>query len=137
MGIYGAFQLVMGAPQNGMNHHSSTTTAPPSHVRPAAAADAVHEAQRREAAGVGEGHGHLTVATGDSRRTDGTGGSIQKLGSPGPKWGFPKLGVPNGWFIWENPIEVDDDLGGSPMTQDTSKSVFFQISFCREYLLQF
>ncbi len=30
-------------------------------------------------------------------------------GSPGYRWVFPKIGVPqNGWFIMENPIKIHD-----------------------------
>ena len=42
----------------------STAVCGPSHVRPVAAADAIHKAQRRKAALLGEGHGHLSKPTG-------------------------------------------------------------------------
>ena len=40
-----------------------------------------------------------------------TSGSLRS-GPPGTIWGFPGMGVPpNGWFIWEYPIKMDDDWG--------------------------
>ena len=50
---------------------------------------------------------------------------IKKIGTFTKCWVFPKIGVPqNGWFIMENPIEMDDL--GVPLFLETPCSIFLK-----------